>query len=116
LSSSISATITVNSEIATANVNNSSKSLNSAGSQFSNSASIAVEPTTVGAVLATGLVPLINTNNGTNGSMIVQNTGDQNAVIGSISAASGISGISGCSGNTLAPAASCTMNLVAVAL
>lgn len=110
VSSSISAKITVNSETSIASVNNSNKLLNSVGSQFSNSADILVEPTTVGAVLVTGIVPLINTNNSTNGSMIIQNTGDQNAVIGGISATSGISGLSGCSGNTLAPAASCTIN------
>jgi hypothetical protein len=60
--------------------------------------------------LTTGLIPLLNTVNGTSGSLLVQNAGNQNAVLGSASADAGISNLSGCSGETLAPAASCTIS------
>ncbi|MBX9866496.1 MAG: hypothetical protein K2Y14_06235, partial [Burkholderiales bacterium] len=122
LTSSISATITVNSSTLQANntpVNNSvkspNKSLNASKSlltsdQFSNSVDLAVQPVTAGAILTTGFVPLINTVSSTSGSLLVQNAGNQNAVLGSVSAAAGISNLSGCSGETLAPAASCTIS------
>ncbi|MBP7781419.1 MAG: beta-propeller fold lactonase family protein [Burkholderiales bacterium] len=122
LSSSISATITVNSSTFQANntpVNNSTKSPNKSlnaskslltSDQFSNSVDLAVEPVAAGAILTTGLIPLLNTVNGTSGSLLVQNSGNQNAVLGSASADAGISNLSGCSGETLAPAASCTIS------
>ena len=122
LTSSISATITVNSSTLQANnahVNNSAKSPNKSlnaskslltSDQFSNSVDLAVEPVAAGAILTTGLVPLINTVGSTSGSLLVQNAGNQNAVLGSASAAAGISNLAGCSGETLAPAASCTIS------
>ena len=122
LTSSISATITVNSSTLQANsahVNNSAKSTNKSlnaskslltGDQFSNSVDLAVEPVAAGAILTTGLVPLINTVSNTSGSLLVQNAGNQNAVLGSASADAGISNLAGCSGETLAPAASCTIS------
>jgi hypothetical protein len=117
MSSSIDATITVQSVLA--NTNNShqinvvthdaiNKSLSEA--QFSNSAEIAVQPASAGAILTTGSVPLINTANGTSSSMLIQNAGNQDAVIGNISAETGISGISGCSNVTLASGDTCTIN------
>lgn len=117
MSSSIDATITVQSVLA--NTNNShqinvathdtvNKSLSEA--QFSNSAEIAVQPTSAGAILTTGSVPLINTANGTSANMLIQNSGNQDAVIGNISAETGISGISGCSNVTLASGDTCTIN------
>ncbi|MBX9866834.1 MAG: hypothetical protein K2Y14_07945, partial [Burkholderiales bacterium] len=118
LTSSISATITVNSstlQADSAQVNNLAQSLNSnqsllSADQFSNSVDLAVQPVTAGAILTTGFVPLINTVSTTSGSLLVQNAGNQNAVLGSVSAAVGISNLSGCSGETLAPAASCTIS------
>lgn len=117
MSSSIDATITVQSVLA--NTNNShqinvathdtvNESLSEA--QFSNSAEIAVQPTSAGAILTTGSVPLINTANGTSANMLIQNSGNQDAVIGNISAETGISGISGCSNVTLASGDTCTIN------
>ncbi len=117
MSSSIDATITVQSVLA--NTNNShqinvathdtlNKSLSDA--QFSNSAEIAVQPASAGAILTTGSVPLINTANGTSANMLIQNSGNQDAVIGNISAETGISGISGCSNVTLASGDTCTIN------
>ncbi|MBP7781420.1 MAG: DUF1554 domain-containing protein, partial [Burkholderiales bacterium] len=88
---------------------NASKSLLTSD-QFSNSVDLAVEPVAAGAILTTGLVPLINTVGSTSGSLLVQNAGNQNAVLGSASADAGISNLSGCSGETLAPAASCTIS------
>ena len=122
LASSLNATITVNSNtlsLASTPANNAiksaTKSLKSGKSllgsgQFSNSVDLAVEPVSAGAILNTGLVPLINTVNGTSVSLLVQNGGNQTAVLGGVSAAAGISALSGCSGETLAPAASCTVN------
>lgn len=118
MSSSIDATITVQS-VVLANTNNShqinvathdtvNKSLSEA--QFSNSADIAVQPASAGAILTTGSVPLINTANGTSANMLIQNSGNQDAVIGNISAETGISGISGCSNVTLASGDTCTIN------
>lgn len=110
LSSSISATITVNSEVATSGIIQNNKSLNVEGSsQFINSVDISIYPNSVGAILTTGLVPLINTLNGASGTMLVQNTGDQEAIIGNISAGSGITNLSGCSGSKLASGAICTI-------
>lgn len=117
MSSSIDATITVQSVLT--NTNNShqinvathdtvNKSLSEA--QFSNSAEIAVQPASAGAILTTGSVPLINTANGTSANMLIQNSGNQDAVIGNISAETGISGISGCSNITLASGDTCTIN------
>ena len=122
LTSSISATITVNSSTLQANsahVNNSAKSTNKnlkasksllTSDQFSNSVDLAVEPVAAGAILTTGLIPLLNTVSTTSGSLLVQNSGNQNAVLGSASADAGISNLSGCSGETRAPAASCTIS------
>lgn len=99
--SAISATITVNS--------NNVEALSSTD-QFTNSASIVVEPVAAGAILTTGLIPLINTANSSSGSLFVQNSGSHNAVVGSVRAEAGISILSGCSGETLAPASSCVVN------
>lgn len=109
--SSISATITANSEIATSGSKQNNKSLNLNGpSQFVNSANITVYPNSSDAILATSLVPLINTLNGTTGTMLVQNIGDSDATIGDISAGSGITNLSGCSGIKLASGSNCTVN------
>ena len=117
MSSSIDATITVQSVLASTNSsheinltthNTTNKSLSDA--QFSNSANVAVQPASAGAILTTGTVPLINTVNGTSASMLIQNSGNQDAVIGNISAETGISGISGCSNVTLASGDTCTIN------
>ena len=124
LSSAIGATITVNST-QSANSPQSSQVTNSLNkslmasksgkslsdtSQFSNSASITVEPSTAGAILTTGLVPLINTVNGTSGSMLVRNSGNQAATIGAVTAGAGISNLSGCSSTLLGVGATCTIN------
>ncbi|MDD3266644.1 MAG: DUF1554 domain-containing protein [Burkholderiales bacterium] len=109
LSSSINAQITVQSSIAE-NVSNKSLKSNIQNSQFTNSASIGVAPISSGAVLTTGLVPLIDTYSGTNGTMFISNAGNQAAVVGSVSAGSGISNLSGCNGETLEPGDSCTVN------
>ncbi len=116
MSSSIDATITVQSVLAT----NNSHQINVAthdtvnkslsDTQFSNSAEIAVQPASTGAILTTGSVPLINTANETSANMLIQNSGNQDAVIGNISAETGISGISGCSNVTLASGDTCTIN------
>lgn len=110
LSSSIGATITVKSSVATNSTKNTKlkKSLQTDG-EFSNSVDLAVEPVSSGAILTTGLVPLINTVNGTSGSMLILNSGNQPAEIGSVSADSGISGLSGCSNSTLTAGSSCTI-------
>ncbi len=122
--SSVSASITVNSTtLDTSSVQSNRSSLNKssgkslmagqsllAGDQFSNSADIAVEPANAGAILTSGFVPLINTVNTTSGSLLIHNAGNQAAQIGAASADAGISNLSGCSGETLAPAASCTIN------
>lgn len=105
LSSSVSAKIIVQSNTAS---NVSNKSLKS-DSQFTNSASIGVEPISSGALLTTGLVPLIDTYSGTSGTMFISNAGNQNAVISNVRAESGISNLSGCNGETLAPGDSCTI-------
>lgn len=110
LSSSVSAKITVVSSLANTQLKQNQKQLTGQISQFVNSADIGVEPIAAGAILTTGLVPLINTVNSTSGSMLVQNAGNQDAILGSVSAGTGITLLSGCSGVTLAPAASCTIN------
>ena len=79
------------------------------GEEFSNSVNLMVEPTSSGAILTTGLVPLINTATSTSGSMLVLNSGNQPAQIGSVSAGSGISNLSGCSNSTLATGDSCSI-------
>lgn len=86
-----------------------SKSLSDTG-QFNSSASITVEPSAAGAILTTGLVPLINTVNGTSGSMLVRNSGNQVATIGSVTAGAGISNLSGCGSTSLGVGATCTIN------
>lgn len=74
---------------------------------FTDNASIQVISTATGAFLNAGNVPFIDTAQESNGMMIVQNSGNANAVIGSITANAGITNLSGCSGVVLAPAASC---------
>lgn len=106
LSSAISAKITVKSTLANTKLQ---RNLLGAG-EFVNSADLGVEPVSSGAILTTGLVPLINTVNGTSSSMVVQNSGNQDAVLGNVSAGSGITVVSGCSGTTLAPAGTCTID------
>lgn len=120
MSSSIDATITVQSVLVSTNSSHeinvtthdtTNKSLSDA--QFSNTTNVAVQPASAGAILTTGTLPLINTVNGTSASMLIQNSGNQDAVIGNISAEtgiSGISGISGCSNVTLASGDTCTIN------
>lgn len=123
LASSISATITVNSDVLDVNevyankvvAKGDDKGLNGKNkflvqSQFNDSDGLLVEPVTSGAILTTGLIPLLNTINGTSGSMLVQNSGNQDAVVGSITGGLGISDLSGCAGEILAPAASCRIN------
>ena len=121
LSSAISATITANSMLSTnsslsvKSTNSSNKSLMASKSlsdtgQFNSSASITVEPSAAGAILTTGLVPLINTVNGTSGSMLVRNSGNQVATIGSVTAGAGISNLSGCGSTSLGVGATCTIN------
>ena len=121
--SSVSATIMVNSSIsvgATAAQGNHSATKSShtilkagnsllAGDQFSNSVDIVVAPANAGAILTTGFVPLINTVNGTSGSLLIHNSGDQTAAVGAVSAGSGISNLSGCSNSSLPANASCTI-------
>lgn len=113
VSSSMSAAITVDSSIASKLKNNSAKSvakvLNDTA-QFSNSVDIAVETVTSGAILTTGLVPLINTATTTSGSAFVRNTGNQTATLGSITAGNGIVNLSGCSNSSLAPSETCTIS------
>jgi hypothetical protein len=113
VSSSISATITVDSNIASKLKNNSAKSvaktLNDAA-QFSNSVDVTVEPVTAGAILTTGLIPLINTATTTSGSVLVRNSGNQTAVLGAVTAGNGISNLSGCSNSSLAPNGTCTIS------
>ncbi len=117
MSSSIDATITVQSVLVSTNSSHeinvtthdtTNKSLSDA--QFSNTTNVAVQPASAGAILTTGTLPLINTVNGTSASMLIQNSGNQDAVIGNISAETGISGISGCSNVTLASGDTCTIN------
>ncbi len=112
-SSSMSAAITVDSSIASKLKNNSARSvakvLNDTA-QFSNSVDIAVATVTSGAILTTGLVPLINTATTTSGSAFVRNTGNQTATLGSITAGNGIVNLSGCSNSSLAPSETCTIN------
>lgn len=116
MSSSIDATITVksnstnNASLTTLNPQNSALQKSLSDTQFSDSASLAVEPSSAGAILVTGTVPLINTANGTSSSMLIQNAGNQDAVIGSVSAETGISGITGCSNVTLAAGDTCIIN------
>ncbi|RTL12110.1 MAG: hypothetical protein EKK54_05505 [Neisseriaceae bacterium] len=120
---SIDATVTIKSSLITSanvttnNVNltnsdqkNSDSQKSLSNIQFSNSTHLAVQPVSAGAILTTGIVPLINTVNGTNASMLIQNAGNHNAVIGSISAETGISSLSGCSNTTLASGDVCTIN------
>lgn len=122
--SSVSAAITVNSSTLDVNYvqdyqsspnKGSSKSLMAANSlltadQFSHSVDIAVEPSTAGAILTSGFVPLINTVNGTSGSLLIRNAGNQATQIGAASADTGISNLSGCSNTSLAPSETCTIN------
>ena len=116
--SSVSATITVNSNTSAQGNHSATKSSHTilkagnsllAGDQFSNSVDIIVESANAGAILTTGFVPLINTANGTNGSLLIHNSGDQTAVIGAVSAGSGISNLLGCSNSSLPANASCTI-------
>mgnify|MGYP000025150761 FL=1 len=111
--SSISATITVNSDIATRLKNklakNKAKELLDLA-QFSNSVDITVMPNDQGAILTTGLVPLINTATTTSGSMSIQNEGSKTATIGNITAESGVSNLSGCSNTSLAPNEVCRIS------
>ena len=115
LSSSLSATITVKSSVAQ---NKSTPAVKTAKStnhalqttnEFISSVDLSVEPTSSGAILTTGLVPLINTATSTSGSMLVLNSGNEPAQIGSVSAGSGISNLSGCSNSTLASGDSCSI-------
>lgn len=116
MSSSIDATITVksnstnNASLTTLNSQNSALQKSLSDTQFSDSASLVVEPSSAGAILVTGTVPLINTANGTSSSMLIQNAGNQDAVIGNVSAETEISGITGCSNVTLAAGDTCTIN------
>jgi hypothetical protein len=113
VSSSISATITVDSNIASKLKSNLAKSVAKTlddTAQFSNSVDIAVEPAAAGAILTTGLVPLINTATTTNGSVLVRNSGNQTAELGSVTAGNGISNLSGCSNSSLAPSGTCTIS------
>lgn len=77
---------------------------------FSNSTTITTEPVSSGAILTTSIVPLINTVTTTSGAMLIQNSGNQPAVLGIVSAGSGISSVSGCSNQTLATGETCTIN------
>lgn len=117
LSSSISASLTVQSILAPSNgrqrahlANSSLQSNSLQADQFSDSVSVTVYSNSAGAILTTGTVPLINTSNGTSGTMVVQNTGNQAATIGTVSAGAGISGLSGCSNATLAVGDLCYVN------
>jgi photosystem II stability/assembly factor-like uncharacterized protein len=113
VSSSISATITVDSNIASKLKSNLAKSVAKTlddTAQFSNSVDIAVEPAAAGAILTTGLVPLINTATTTSGSVLVRNSGNQTAELGSVTAGNGISNLSGCSNSSLAPSGTCTIS------
>ena len=112
-SSSISAAITVDSNIASKLKNNSAKNVAKAlndTAQFSNSVDVAVEPAASGAILTTGLIPLINTATTTSGSVLVRNAGNQTAELGSVTAGSGISNLSGCSNSSLAPSETCAIS------
>ena len=111
--SSMSAAITVDSNIASKLKNNSAKNVAKAlndTAKFSNSADITVEPVTSGAVLTTGLVPLINTASTTSGRVLVHNNGNQTASLGSITAGNGISSLSGCSNSSLVSGGTCTIS------
>jgi hypothetical protein len=113
VSSSISATITVDSNIASKLKSNLAKSVAKTlddTAQFSNSVDIVVEPAAAGAILTTGLVPLINTATTTSGSVLVRNSGNQTAELGSVTAGNGISNLSGCSNSSLAPSGTCTIS------
>lgn len=110
---SISATITVNSDIATTLKNNSAKSSGTKSldlAQFSNSIDVTVIAINTGAILTSGLIPLINTATTTSGSMLIRNEGNKNATIGNITAETGISNLSGCSNSPLAPNETCLVS------
>ena len=115
LSSSLSATITVKSSVAQNKSMTAVKTVKSTNNalqitnEFTSSVDLSVEPTSSGAILTTGLVPLINTATSTSGSMLVLNSGNQPAQIGSVSAGSGIGNLSGCSNSTLAAGDSCSI-------
>ena len=96
----------ISSSALSANVTVLSKSLESSN-LFTDKASIQVVSTATGALLNVGNVPYIDTAQESNGMMIVQNSGNTNAVVGNITADAGINSLSGCSGAVLAPAASC---------
>ena len=112
LSSSINAKITVNSSINTSNslqLQKPNKNLVDTN-EFSNSVSLVVNPIASGAILTASLVPLINTVNGTNGSLSVHNSGSSAANIQNVTAGVGISNLSGCSNTSLASGATCVIN------
>ncbi len=89
-----------------ANVTVVSKNVESSN-LFTDNASIQAVSTETGALLNAGNVPFIDTAQESNGMMIVQNSGNANAVVGNITANAGIANLSGCSGAILTPAASC---------
>ena len=78
--------------------------------QYIDSRNIIVYPSSAKAFLKAGMIPIINTAVGSSGKLILQNAGNQDAIVDSVDSESGIAYLSGCNGQAIPSGGSCTIS------
>ncbi len=100
--------VSANSDIDMANIRLNSMSMSSS---YTSNIHVATVASSDGAILTSGLLPIINTSSTTTGSLVIINAGNTTATLGSISYPSGVTSASGSGqcGATLVQGASCSI-------